>query len=133
MRRKSWQRERIYSYILESSLHPTAQQVFQALKKEMPKLSLGNTYRNIRILVEEGRLSSRKFKDGVERFDATTELHYHLVCERCGAVQDLDMPALKGIVRKAQKYSTVPILGHTIQFFGICGQCSRKMNKNKKG
>ena len=55
-RRKSRQRERIYELLRTRKDHPTAQDVYARLKYEMPSLSLGNVYRNIAILLEEGRI-----------------------------------------------------------------------------
>ncbi|MCU0275811.1 MAG: transcriptional repressor [Acidobacteria bacterium] len=69
-RRKSAQRERIYETILSSKAHPSAQDVYARLKYEMPSLSLGNVYRNIAILLEEGRIQGGEFGSGIVRYDA---------------------------------------------------------------
>ena len=66
--RFSQQRERIYQTVLESRAHPTAEMVYQQLKPEMPRLSLGTVYRNLQQMAREGRLTEL---DGpVTRFDA---------------------------------------------------------------
>lgn len=68
--RFSQQRERIYQTVLESRAHPTAEMVYQQLKPEMPRLSLGTVYRNLQQMAREGRLTEL---DGpVTRFDAVT-------------------------------------------------------------
>jgi Fur family peroxide stress response transcriptional regulator len=122
-RRKSRQRERIYEAILSSKSHPTAQEVYGALKAELPSLSLGNVYRNIAILLEEGRLQAGEFGSGTVRYDAVTAGHYHFVCERCGAVSDLDMPADEGITAAARRLSPHRVSGHTVRFYGTCAGC----------
>ena len=53
--RFSQQRERIYQTVLESRAHPTAEMVYQQLKPEMPRLSLGTVYRNLQQMAREGR------------------------------------------------------------------------------
>ena len=133
MRRKSVQREMIYEFIRRTDMHPTAQDVFTALKRKVPSLSLGNTYRNLDILVEEGRIQQRSFSDGIERYDAITGLHYHFVCDSCGKVSDFEMPFQEHVVAAAQKYTGNIIHGHTIQFHGICHECSNKKKKPKGG
>ncbi|HNR88821.1 MAG TPA: transcriptional repressor [Spirochaetota bacterium] len=129
VRRKSRQRERIFEYIQASMDHPSAQQVYDALREEMPALSLGNVYRNIRILIEEGRIVARDFGDGIERFDAITGTHYHFVCERCKRVSDFSMPVQERLTEAAQAVSAHSIRGHTIQFFGVCRDCGKKTRR----
>ena len=83
--RFSQQRERIYQTVLESRAHPTAEMVYQQLKPEMPRLSLGTVYRNLQQMAREGRLTEL---DGpVTRFDAVTRPHTHFRCRACGALR----------------------------------------------
>ena len=81
--RFSQQRERgIYQTVLESRAHPTAEMVYQQLKPEMPRLSLGTVYRNLQQMAREGRLTEL---DGpVTRFDAVTRPHTHFRCRAWG-------------------------------------------------
>lgn len=129
VRRKSMQRERIYEFIRSRMDHPTARSVYEALKKEMPSISLGNVYRNINILVEEGRVTRREFDDGIEHYDAIPGLHYHFICDTCKTVTDFPMQPLDIIMKKARGMSRHSISGHTIQFYGTCDKCM----KRKKG
>jgi len=131
IRRKSKQREKIYELIKSSMDHPTAQWVYETLKKEILSLSLGNVYRNIKILSEQGRIMCQEFGDGIEHYDAITEMHYHFICEKCKSVSDFSMPIQEIITKKAQKMSKHSINSHTIQFFGICEKC-KKGDKNEK-
>ena len=76
--RYSQQRERIYQAVRDSREHPTAQMVYDAIRPELPKLSLGTVYRNLQQMASEGRLVQL---DGpVARFDAVLETHTHLRC-----------------------------------------------------
>lgn len=125
IRRKSRQREKIYELIKSRMDHPTAQWVYETLKKEMLSLSIGNVYRNIKILSEQKRIISREFGDGIEHYDAITEIHYHFVCEKCKTVSDFSMQIQDIITEKARKMSKHSIKGHTIQFFGICEKCKK--------
>lgn len=125
-RRKSRQRDRILELVQEGGEHPTAQMIYEKLKLEISRLSLGNVYRNLRILIEQGVLKSRDFGDGIERFDAITGPHYHFICERCGSVSDFFMPLQDSVTESAQKISGHTITGHTIQFTGICEKCKKR-------
>jgi Fur family transcriptional regulator, peroxide stress response regulator len=122
-RRKSPQRERIFQIIAGSKGHPKALNIYEQLRKEMPSVSLGNLYRNIGILLEEGRIAGRDVGDGIVRYDAIIGDHSHFVCERCGSVSDFDLPLHREITEEARRKSCHDIRGHTIQFHGVCRKC----------
>lgn len=107
--------------------HPSAHHVYDALKKEMPSSSLGNVYRNITILVEEGRITRKDFGDGIERYDAIPGMHYHFICDTCKMVTDFPMKRQDLITRKAREMSDHSISGHTIQFYGTCDKCRKRI------
>jgi Fur family peroxide stress response transcriptional regulator len=123
IRRNSKQRERIYELIKGSRSHPTAQWIYYTLRQEIPSLSLGNVYRNLKILMEEGRIKCMDFMDGIEHYDAIVEIHYHFTCNHCGGISDFSMPIQVALNQEAQKISKHSITGHTIHFFGICESC----------
>ena len=122
-RRFSHQREQIYQAVCASREHPTAEMVYQWLKPEMPKLSLGTVYRNLRQMAAEGRLLEL---DGpVARFDANTMPHTHFSCESCGGVLDLEIPYDSGLDARAAESGCV-IRTHSLMFSGICPACAGK-------
>jgi len=130
-RRKSSQREKIYEIILSGRSHPTALDLYEMIRREMPAASLGNIYRNLGILVEDGRLIKIKFGDDTEHYDATVSVHYHFACRKCGNVMDLEMPVQEDIIAKAQKFCGHELTGHSIQFFGTCEKCKNIIKKGK--
>lgn len=125
-RRKSRQRELIFNTIKMSPAHPSALQIYDAVRRSMPSVSMGNVYRNIRILIEEGRIRSRDFGDGVEHYDAITDRHYHFICESCGAISDFAMPFREDLEEAAKHLTDGVITGHTIQFYGLCNNCKNR-------
>ena len=122
-RRFSHQREQIYQAVCASREHPTAEMVYQWLKPEMPKLSLGTVYRNLRQMAAEGRLLEL---DGpVARFDANTMPHTHFNCESCGGVLDLEIPYDSTLDARAAE-SGCRIRTHSLMFSGLCPACAGK-------
>lgn len=123
MQRYSRQRERIYEAVCGTKEHPTAQMVYDALRTELPKLSLGTVYRNLHQMAEEGRLS--ELEGPVSRFDAWLQPHTHIRCSCCGSVSDVDLPYESALDRE-----TAPkgwqISGHQLTFTGICPACAGK-------
>lgn len=119
--RYSQQRERIYEAVCATKEHPTAQMIYETLKPDMPKLSLGTVYRNLQQMAQDGRLMEL---DGpVTRFDATVRPHTHLRCSRCGCVADGDLAYDVSMDQKtiAQGWR---VTGHSLMFTGLCPACA---------
>ena len=81
--RNSATRNSIYQYLCGTKEHPSAEMIFNDLKGDLPNLSLGTVYRNLKQLEEIGRVIRVTTVDNHERYDANCEDHVHLVCERC--------------------------------------------------
>ena len=123
-RRYSRQRETIYQAVLASRAHPTAEMIHEQLRGELPQLSLGTVYRNLRLLVEEGRL--QELGGPTARFDGVTAPHTHLRCKRCGQVLDLEsLPYDPALDRMAAAGGAV-IESHWLVFTGLCPECAGK-------
>lgn len=88
VKRYSKQRFTILSELSKVDTHPTADEIYEMVKKIIPNISLGTVYRNLGSLCEEG--SVLKFvSEGKEHFDANIRPHIHLCCEKCGAISDI--------------------------------------------
>mgnify|MGYP003852226135 CR=1 FL=1 len=130
-RRRSVQRDRIYQLISTGNVHPTAQWILTRMKEEFPAVNESNLYRNIRILIEEGRIVVRDTGDGVEHYDANTSSHYHFICEQCGKISDIDMAVDRHVEQEMQKHIPHSIASHTINFYGICEDCQRTIEEDE--
>ncbi len=119
----SRQREVILAFLHSTKAHPTAEMIYMELRKTNPKLSLGTVYRNLNLLVECGELQRLSCGDGMDHYDATVTPHYHFVCEKCGAVRDLDMPQVLTEDAAAGDEFVGEVHRHQIYFYGICKQC----------
>lgn len=89
-RRFTRQRLGVYRYLRSVTTHPTAEQVFAAVRRSIPNLSLATVYNALEALVEAG-LAARIADDlgGSVRYDGRPQPHYHLRCQRTGEVRDL--------------------------------------------
>lgn len=130
--RKSQQRDRILEILKETKSHPTADWIYMRLKEEIPELSLGTVYRNLKVLMEQGLIQKLPFGSRFDRFEAKISPHYHLVCEKCGLVEDFEMPQYSTINSKAEKMSAFKISRHRIDFFGLCKKCQNKTKQSTK-
>ncbi len=130
--KRSKQRERILQLLRETDTHPTADWIYNHLKEEYPKLSLGNVYRNLNILVEQGLIHELNFGSTFDRYDARTDEHYHFICQKCGTIFDLDLPYDESINRKVEAMTGGKVRFHQTEFYGICKECLEK-EKNSSG
>lgn len=121
--RNSKQRQRILSILRNTKSHPTASWVYEQLKLQFPSLSLGNVYRNLRILVEQGEILELKFGSTFDRYDGNVQPHYHFICELCGSIKDVGMPHEQGLNEKVEEYTNYHVNHHRLEFFGYCDDC----------
>ncbi|MBE7021307.1 MAG: transcriptional repressor [Ruminococcaceae bacterium] len=122
-RRFSKQRQIIYDMIVSNPVHPTADYIYNALKGEYPDLSLGTVYRNLNVLTEMGMIIKITSEANSEHYDGNTDCHYHLMCEKCHGIFDVDIPYFKELEKKAQERSPHKIKTHTLVFSGVCDKC----------
>ena len=92
-RRYTRQRAGVFAFLRSVDSHPTAEQVFDAVRLHIPNLSLATVYNALEALVE-AKLASRLADalGGPVRYDGRPSPHYHLRCERTGVVRDLPLP-----------------------------------------
>ena len=97
--------------------------VYQKIREEFPKISLGTVYRNLNLLADSGEILRLNCGDGVEHFDATTTPHNHFICRRCRKVIDLEADWDFELDTKMDDEFPGKIEGHEIYFYGICKKC----------
>jgi Fe2+ or Zn2+ uptake regulation protein len=86
------QRAAVYHYLHASDCHPTAEQVFVAVRRQLPHISLATIYKALEALVDAGLAARLADTSGPARYDGRSDAHYHLRCERTGQVRDLPLP-----------------------------------------
>ena len=124
--RYSHQRERIFRAVSERCDHPTANMVYEQLKQEMPRLSLGTVYRNLNQLADAGRLKKIPLADGSCRFDKTKEAHSHIVCDECGAVSDVHLPSFETLERTIASETGYELRSYDVVLRGVCEACRKR-------
>lgn len=123
--RRSRQRDRILELLENERIHVTANWVFDRLRSEFSTLSLGNVYRNLNILVDQGAVKRIPFGSTFDVYEAAREPHYHFVCNKCGAIEDIVVPRsvqirLEALVRAETEH----VLDRTmVEFYGTCRAC----------
>ncbi len=118
----SKQRDALLDALKSTRTHPTADWLYSELRNEFPSISLGTVYRNLKLLSDNGTILKLDIGTGTEHYDGFTHNHYHLVCEDCGSVSDIEID-LGLLNEEAEKLSGGEIKNHTLIFYGKCEKC----------
>ncbi|MDD3339308.1 MAG: transcriptional repressor [Lachnospiraceae bacterium] len=122
----SRQRESIKEFLATRYDHPTADVVYENIRKVYPNISLGTVYRNLGLLASLGEIQKVTTGDGADHFDGNVMPHNHFICKSCGKLIDLDMDSIDYIQKVAGKNFDGHIEGHSTLFYGTCGDCTNK-------
>jgi Fur family peroxide stress response transcriptional regulator len=124
--RRTKQRDLILKTLRSTKSHPTADWIYEQVKKQMPNISLGTVYRNLATLKEMGQIMELNYGSKYSRFDGNPVNHYHFVCTVCGSVIDLEhCPVDEELDRRVEKENDVEVFYHRTEFYGICNDCKK--------
>lgn len=98
----------------EMHRHVTADQIYTFVKEKYPSIGRGTVYRNLGILVEEGKVRKAEVPDGSDRFDFTLENHYHVECVKCGEIFDVDMDVISELEKRIRDTHGMKYISHDI-------------------
>lgn len=116
------QREGIFRALHDDPTHPTAEAVHARIVADMPSVSLRTVYSTLHELAEMGELHQLDVGTGSARFDPRVDDHHHLVCDRCGSVQDLEAQ-FPGVSLADDNDFGFAVDATEIVFRGLCRDC----------
>lgn len=128
--RLTTQRQIILEELAKVKSHPTASELYDMVRKRLPRIGLGTVYRNLELMADNGMILKIEVGGTQKRFDATTDDHYHIRCSSCGKVDDIDVPVIKELVSEASTASAYQIIGHHVEFTGICNSCQNQQSSS---
>jgi Fur family peroxide stress response transcriptional regulator len=116
----SYARIRIMEYLLSRKSHPTADEIYTALVKEIPTLSKTTVYNTLNLFVKSNIARVITIEENETRYDADMSCHGHFKCESCKAIRDfsfkcaaIDTGDLDGfLIREKNVY-----------YYGLCPEC----------
>lgn len=130
MKKHSKQRDIILEEVRRQKVHPSAQEIFARVRQRLPKISLGTVYRNLEQLAAHGLIRKLELPGEQRRFDGDVSQHYHIRCLVCGRVDDISGPPLTRLEQSFETLSQYTILGHHLEFTGICPGCRAAVGPN---
>jgi len=125
VRRQTLQRRVICETVRSSRIHPTAERVYDQVRRRLPRISLGTVYRNLQLLVSEGELRVWS-SGGRARFDGDLSDHDHFICEACGLLLDLERPTAALSTEKRLRARGHEVNDRVLDFIGLCRDCRRR-------
>lgn len=128
--RLTTQRQIILEELAKVTSHPTANEVYDMVRRRLPHIGLGTVYRNLELMADSGVILKLEVGGTQKRFDATVAPHYHVRCSGCGRVDDIEMPVQHHITEAARQASDYEILSHHIEFSGLCRECCNHEQSN---
>ena len=120
-------RDAILTCLRSTTVHPSAEWIYEQLKGSHADISLATVYRNLSLFKKQGLITSLGTVDGVERFDGDTHPHVHYICTGCGKVMDLlDLHAPEELQAAAERSSGGRVETCQLTFQGVCGECQKQ-------
>ncbi|MBN1106631.1 MAG: transcriptional repressor [Deltaproteobacteria bacterium] len=110
--------------------HPTADEIYEKVRKKLPRISMGTVYRNLDLLAAGGLIHKIEPGHPQKRFDGVTKDHYHLTCVRCGKIEDVPFEpsdnTLGNLENALGRMTKFGIFGHKLEFLGLCAACQKQ-------
>ena len=128
IRRNSRQREAILEVLRNTDEHPDASVIYERVRKLIPNISLGTVYRNLAVMADERDILRLSANSASVHYDGNTHPHYHVVCERCGRIDDIFTDFTKEVDKFAKKAYKGKIEEHSLIFYGLCEECTKENN-----
>ncbi len=125
------QREIILRELKKSKRHLAADELYDLVKKVMPRISLATVYRNLEILSEAGIIGKLEISGRQKRFDFDVSDHDHIYCVVCHRVDNLNIERKSVDSEKLAAGAGYSVSGYRLEIVGICPDCQKK-EKNKE-
>lgn len=118
------QRLLIHRALQELDRHATAEEVLAAVADRLPNVSLPTVYATLDLLEELGAIRRVHAGSGPTLYDPRVEEHHHLVCRRCGGVEDVDASLDLGPALRAARRGKLAPDGGEVILTGLCAACA---------
>ncbi|MGH2270642.1 Fur family transcriptional regulator [Anaerohalosphaeraceae bacterium U12dextr] len=120
------QRFAVYRALINTDTHPTAEDIYQEVRKEMPAISLDTVNRTLLTLAEIGAAFVVEGTGQPRRFDGGLEDHQHFLCVHCGKIIDFHHPPFDNITLPPEIQGKFKVLRKTVYLEGLCNACQNQ-------
>ncbi len=123
------QRVAIYRELFNLKTHPTADEIFQIVKREYPNISFDTVNRTLLTFSHIGVLNVVEIFGGAKRFDPKLKNHHHFHCTQCGKIVDFYCRELDNLKMPQEVQKQFQVKSRRVVLKGICKECQEKSDK----
>jgi Fur family transcriptional regulator, peroxide stress response regulator len=118
------QRLAVFRHLLATECHPTADDVFVAVRNDVPVISLATVYKSLETLVGVGLATKLTYGDGSARYDGRMDPHHHARCLSCSTIVDLPAQLAPETIHPVPpSLGGFQVTGYRLEFTGYCDTC----------
>jgi len=125
------QRLKIIDYLKSVKTHPNAKTVYEAVRKELPAITLATVYRNLNLLAEQGEILRLEINNEY-RYDGDLCKHQHCICKECGEIFDVFHPDISDYALRKIEHDDFHPECVNIIYGGTCKKCLKEKRLKKK-
>jgi len=123
------QRALILDYMSRVQGHPTVEDVYDHVRKKLPRISKKTVYANLEMLASNGMVREVNIA-GVRRYESASPPHHHLICTNCKNITNIELPELsKQAMRVGKSIKGFNVLESHVHYYGTCSKCEKGMNR----
>lgn len=123
------QRLAVLDYLEGNKSHPSAEAVFQKIKKRFPTVSFATVYNILEVFKEKGLVQEINIDPERKRFDPDPSFHHHFYCFSCGQVFDIDLNI--PLPKKGVNFKGFQVQKTQVNFYGLCSKCQPKQKRRE--
>ena len=120
--------EQILNELKKCTDELSGQELHRKLHNGEKAMGLTTVYRNLQVLVKQGLIRSRHLPNGEVLYAPVERDIHHLTCVSCGETTRLQGCPVKTVDISKKVSNKFELLFHTLEYFGICQNCSKELN-----
>lgn len=122
--KSSKNREAVLEVLKGTTIHPSADWIFEKMKEINPNIGIATVYRNLKTLLAQKEIIKVDVGDGLDHYDAQTDIrHDHTYCTSCGAIGDIEAISASSLEKFAHDKFSVET--YSLVLFGKCEKCQK--------
>lgn len=118
------QRQVLYRMLVEAGDHPSPEMLYERVRREIPSVSLGTVYRNIKTFLDNGLIDEVSLHHGSHRLEANTTPHHHLVCRSCRRMFDIPADQVEEPKLRGGPAAGFQLERFVVEAHGLCADCA---------
>jgi len=116
------QRLAVFEALINNQNHPSAEEIYEIVKKTYENISKSTVYQILHLLEELGIITQIEI-DGVQRYEHQLEFHIHAICPKCNEIEDLSSNKIKEFWDLTMEELKIKPINQEIKVFRYCGNC----------